>query len=103
MYQGRKSMQQVEADSRQTEANLQRAKDIFDEQQQAIFKSTDQMFAILMAIQWLAGIIAAWVISPKTWIGDQSQIHLHIWMAVFLGGIISIFPIVLAYTQGGKP
>src|ERR1044072_4155159 len=96
-------MRQVREAAGTTDSDLQRAEDIFNEQQQTIFKSTDQMFAILMGIQWLAGIIAAWFISPKTWIGAQSQVHLHVWMAVFLGGLISIFPMILAYTQPGKP
>ncbi len=96
-------MRQVEGGAEPADFTRQRAKDIFNQQQQTIYKSTDQMFAILMAIQWFAGIIAAWVISPKTWAGAQSQVHLHVWMAIFLGGTLSFFPVFLARTQGGKP
>ncbi len=59
------------------------------------------MFAILMVIQWVAGIIAALVISPRTWIGQSSQVHLHVWAAVFLGGVISFFPIIMAVLRPG--
>jgi two-component system, sensor histidine kinase and response regulator len=95
-------MRQLEGDAGRPDSTLRRAEYIFNEQQQTIFKSTDQMFAALMAIQWLAGIVAALVISPKTWIGAQSQVHLHVWMAVLLGGTISAFPIILAYVHPGK-
>jgi diguanylate cyclase (GGDEF)-like protein len=61
------------------------------------------MFAGLMAIQWLAGIAAALWISPLTWAGPQSQTHIHVWAALFLGGAISIFPVMLALLRPGEP
>lgn len=77
------------------------ADQIYADHQQRIYRQTDRMFAVLMAIQWLAGIVAALVISPRTWIGQESQVHLHVWAAVFLGGVISIFPIMLAIVRPG--
>src|SRR5215212_1633857 len=77
------------------------AEQIYAEHQQQIYRQTDRMFAVLMAIQWLAGIAAAMVISPRTWIGQTSDIHVHVWAAVFLGGIISFFPIILAFLRPG--
>src|SRR5438094_6861083 len=55
-----------------------------------------------MIFQWLAGIVAAYWISPRAWAGATSQIHIHIWAAVFLGGMIASLPIFLALTQSGK-
>ena len=55
-----------------------------------------------MTLQWLAGIAAAYWISPQTWTGTTSQTHLHVWAALFLGGAISSLPIVLALTQPGS-
>lgn len=77
------------------------AEQIYAAHQQQIYGQTDRMFAVLMAIQWVAGIVAALVISPRTWIGQTSQLHLHVWAAVFLGGVISFFPIVLAVFRPG--
>jgi diguanylate cyclase (GGDEF)-like protein len=79
-----------------------RVKDLFNGHQQSIFKRTDRMFAVLMAVQWLAGIAAALWVSPKTWAGPYSQTHIHVWAAVFLGGAISLFPITLALTRPGE-
>ncbi|MEW6130021.1 MAG: response regulator [Acidobacteriota bacterium] len=79
-----------------------RATEIFNEAQQAIFKRTDRMFAVLMALQWVAAIIAACLISPKTWIAALGQIQLSIWAAVIGGGLLSLVPIALAIFQPGK-
>lgn len=80
-----------------------RTEDIFRTQQLENCKQTDRMFAVLMTFQWLAGIAAALWISPNTWIGASSQTHIHVYAAIFLGSIISFFPIFLAITQPGKP
>jgi PAS domain S-box-containing protein len=70
-----------------------RADELFAQHRQEIFRNTDRLFARLMGLQWIAGIIIALVISPRTWSGQASQIHAHVWSAIFLGGIISVFPI----------
>ena len=44
---------------------------------QQICQRTDRMFAGLMALQWLAGIGVALWITPLTWIGAASSIHLR--------------------------
>ncbi|HEX8397125.1 MAG TPA: EAL domain-containing protein [Pyrinomonadaceae bacterium] len=75
---------------------------IYHEYQEQSCKQTDRMFAALMFLQWIGGILAATLISPYTWIGQTSQIHLHVWSAVFLGGAISIFPILLVLARPGK-
>jgi len=74
-------------------SSAERADELFAEQQQEIYRSTDQLFARLMFFQWLAAILMALVISPYTWAGQSSEIHIHVWAAIFLGGAISIFPI----------
>ncbi|MDX6383317.1 MAG: hypothetical protein QOK48_890, partial [Blastocatellia bacterium] len=80
-----------------------RIAEIFDEHQQDICERTDHMFAVLMALQWIAGIAAAYWLSPLAWTGATSRIHLHVWAAVLLGGAISSLPILLAVTQPGRP
>ena len=67
-----------------------RTEEIFSELRQKVFVETDRMFAGLMALQWVCGIAAAWWLSPRTWDGAASQVHIHIWAAVFLGGAISL-------------
>jgi PAS domain S-box-containing protein len=78
-----------------------RAEELFQEQRQEIFRNTDQLFARLMIVQWIASIVMAVVISPYTWAGQSSAIHIHVWAAIFLGGAISAFPIWLTRVWPG--
>jgi diguanylate cyclase (GGDEF)-like protein len=84
------------------ESFQRRVKDLFAQHRRSIFERTDRMFAVLMGVQWLAGIAAALWISPQTWAGPNSQTHIHVWLAVFLGGAISLFPISLAILRPGE-
>ena len=78
-----------------------RADALFETHRQEIFRKTDKLLARLMIVQWFAGILMALFISPHTWAGQTSQIHNHVWAAIFLGGAISIFPVWLTYAWPG--
>jgi PAS domain S-box-containing protein len=75
--------------------SVERADELFEQHRQEILRSTDRLFAKVMFFQWLAGILIAFFVAPLTWAGQSSQIHIHVWAAIFLGGAISIFPIWL--------
>jgi signal transduction histidine kinase len=79
----------------------ERARELVAEHARSICARTDRMFAGLMILQWLGGIAAALWIAPRTWSGPVSQTHVHVWAAVFLGGAISAFPVLLALTRPG--
>ena len=80
-----------------------RALELFHEQQQNIVRHTDQIFVRLMILQWLFGIGLALWISPRAWSGVQSQIHVHVWAAILLGGAVTSLPVLLGLTQPGRP
>ena len=79
----------------------ERKQNLFWEHQKSIFQRTDRIFASLMLFQWLAAIVAAFLISPRTWVGTDSQIHIHVYSAIFLGGLITFFPVSLAILRPG--
>src|SRR5581483_6241463 len=79
-----------------------RANELLHEHEQNIFRRADYFFARLMIVQWLAAIAAALVVSPRTWIGDASQVHPHVWAAILFGGTITGFPVLLALTRPGE-
>lgn len=81
--------------------SVERADELFEQHRQEIFRATDRLFARLMFFQWIAGITIAFFVAPLTWDGQSSQIHLHVWGAIFLGGAISIFPIWLTRVSPG--
>ena len=86
-------MARIAEQSSQSNGWTDRADELFQQHRQEIYRNTDQLFARLMLFQWVAAIMIAMTISPRTWVGQSSYIHIHIWAAIFVGGAISIFPI----------
>src|ERR1700693_1545381 len=79
-----------------------RASVLFSDMRSAIFRCTDRLFACLMVFQWLAGVVAALLLSPTAWAGEQSQTHIHVWAAIFLGGAIAIAPLAMVLALPGR-
>jgi signal transduction histidine kinase len=79
-----------------------RADELFAQHQFQIHKRTDQLFASLMVLQWLAGIVFALWVSPLAWDGAVSRTHVHVWAAIFLGGTICLFPALLGVFRAGE-
>jgi hypothetical protein len=63
-----------------------RANTLFRQQWELVARQTDRMLVGLLILQWIAAIAIALWISPRTWIGASSQIHLHVWLALVFGG-----------------
>jgi PAS domain S-box-containing protein len=80
-----------------------RATELFTSYQRDIYKSTDRLFAGLMGFQWIAGIVFALWVSPLAWSGSASRTHIHVWAAIVVGGIISLFPALLGLFRPGRP
>src|SRR4051812_5012371 len=79
-----------------------RAAELFFEQRTRTDRWTDHLFAALFVVEWIAEIGTALWISPRTWAGNESQIHPHVWVAVFLGGLIVSLPLTLVFTSPGR-
>jgi signal transduction histidine kinase/ActR/RegA family two-component response regulator len=95
-------LQEMKSRAADDEATLQRTEDLYNHHRESIFKSIDRLFAVLMIVQWLAGIAVALWLSPKTWNGEASQTHIHVWAAILLGGVISVFPCAVALARPGR-
>jgi two-component system sensor histidine kinase HydH len=79
----------------------ERARALYTEQRQRVLRRVDRMFLVLMGGQWVFGILVALLYSPYGWEGKQRVIHLHVYLAVFLGGALSLFPMLLAWRRPG--
>src|SRR6266568_4419304 len=90
------------AESKVSEVSTLRANSLFKRSQNEIYRRVDRLFAGLMIFQWIGGLIAALVISPRAWEGSTSHVHIHVWLALFFGGLVVSFPIVLAITGPGR-
>lgn len=78
-----------------------RANALFDQQKLFVFRQTDRLFVVLMLLQWVAGIFVAIIISPRTWAGQDSDVHIHVWSAFIIGGLITFWPVYLALARPG--
>ena len=78
-----------------------RSRTLREDARRELCARTDRLFAILMVGQWIAGIAAALWISPRTWAGSASQVHIHLLAAIFLGGGIALAPVMLALLRPG--
>jgi len=67
-----------------------------------ICSRTDKLIALVMCIQWFGAIIASLLISPRTWEGSISSIHPHLFAAIYIGGLVTVFPVCLAIFQPGE-
>ncbi len=78
-----------------------RTEQIYQEQRNAHFQKMDHMFMYLMATQWVFAVALALFYSPYGWEGKQKVFHIHLYLAFFMGGGISLFPILLAKFRPG--
>ncbi len=78
-----------------------RADQLLVEHRDAVYRRTDRLFARLMVFQWVAGFLAALWISPRTWTGTHSGVHLHVYLALVLGGPLAAWPVILVWKRPG--
>ena len=84
-----------------SEASAQRAEALFRDQQQAIYRRTDRLFAWLLPAQWIGAVAFALILTPYTWNGESSAVHIHVWASIFLGGALTVFPVWMTYAWSG--
>ena len=79
-----------------------RAEELSREMNFSSHRSTDRVFALLMVLQWIMCVSIALFVSPKSWSGEESAIHIHVWSALIMGGSITLFTGILAHSYPGK-
>jgi len=73
---------------------------VFETNQRAVHRRVSQLFFWLLLAQWLMAIVLAFVVSSYTWEGVTQSVHVHVYVAVFLGALINVVPLVLLRTSG---
>lgn len=76
--------------------------ELYHEYEDKVYRRTDRLFFILLAVQWVVGILFAVVISPRAWNGPASSTHPHVYAAVLLGGVFCLFPMILIWRLPGS-
>lgn len=64
--------------------------------------NTDRLLAGLLAIEAVAAVVVALVVSPHSWSGVHSRTHFHVWSALGLGFLFAALPTYLAVYYPGQ-
>lgn len=79
----------------------QRIEEVFSDRSQIIARKTDQIFGFIFLFQWLFGVALALLYSPYAWQGEVHYVHLHVYLAIFLGGALAAYPMYLCFRRRG--
>jgi hypothetical protein len=76
-------------------AIVRRAEERYQIERQRLMAATDRLFGGLMLGQWAFAVFIALTVSPWGWEGKEKAVHVHVWTALILGGIIASLPLAL--------
>ena len=79
-----------------------RVEALLESQRHASDAKINRVFARLFLGQWAFAIVCALVVAPRTWIGASSAPNVHVIAAFVLGGLFSVFPILLIRRDPGN-
>ena len=85
----------VHDDAESSESTAARAEERYQEQLRSHYSRLDQLFAVLLLLEWSAAVSFALLITPYTWAGETRWVHLHVWAAIIFGGVIVSLPVAL--------
>ncbi len=72
--------------------DTQHARALLDRHLQRVLTRTDRLFAWFLAGEWLAVNALVHILSPRSWAGSESFVHLHVWAALVLGSLFAFGP-----------
>ena len=80
-----------------------RAEELHRDQTAKRHVMVSRMFAVLLVIQYVACIGAAFAVSPYAWAGKERVLHMHVWVAILGGAGITLLPVLLAIVRPAAP
>ncbi len=95
-------IEQLKLHSEVAELISSKTKSIFEALVRRNYADCDHMFAVLLIIEWLGGVLTAFLVSPTSWEGVSSNTHIHVMLSIWLGMAIIILPVGLAWFYSGK-
>lgn len=79
----------------------EKSQELFDESYKQLCIDNDNVFAILLFVQWFSAVAVAMFVSPLTWIGAQGLVSVHIYASLIIGGLLTLFPYYLIRKDPG--
>jgi len=69
---------------------------------EAVYRRCDRMFAWLMIVQLAVGVGLAIFLAPQAWAGTSSSIHPHIFVALGVGGLLTLSVVLMTWLYPGQ-
>jgi hypothetical protein len=79
----------------------ERGKEIFEERLLTQRSDLDRLFSKLLMIQWIAAVVVALVYSPTGWATKQQAMGGHLYLAILLGGVLTLLPLAMTRRSAG--
>ena len=83
------------------EPTADRAAELFRQQRDAVYRQTDQLFARVLLLEWAVLLIVAFFVAPTSWRESLAVGHTRVWLALFLGGAMTLIPLALVRWRSG--
>ena len=80
-----------------------RAEELYREHTSKRHVTVSRMFAVLLVVQYVACVAAAFAVSPYAWAGKDRVLHMHVWVAILGGAGITLLPVLLALFRPAAP
>lgn len=90
------------ADAHREQRIAERAAALFRERRQHGLQRLDRAFVLLMAGQGAFAILVAVFFSPYGWAGKVKTVHFHVYLALFMGAALTVFPGALTLLNPGR-
>ncbi len=63
---------------------------------------TDRLFLVLLPLQWVVALATALWLTPLTWVGTEGTLHLHVWVTLLFGALVTPLPVWLIIREPGR-
>lgn len=64
---------------------------------QGVWARSSRIFRYVFPLQFVVVATLAFIVTPNTWVGETSEIHLHVWTSIGLGLLLCLVPMVLSF------
>jgi diguanylate cyclase (GGDEF)-like protein/PAS domain S-box-containing protein len=75
---------------------------LFREAECRVHRRTDALFGFLFVVQFIGAVAAALILTPRTWAGSESTVHIHVWAGLLLAALLCLMPLALIVFRRGE-
>ncbi|MFG0298056.1 MAG: putative bifunctional diguanylate cyclase/phosphodiesterase [Phycisphaerales bacterium JB047] len=75
---------------------------LFQEAALRVYRQTDALFGVLFVVQFFGAVAAALILTPRTWAGSESSVHIHVTSGLVLGALLCLMPLTLIVLRRGE-